>query len=97
MVVQDVLVDFVVTLMRTAAEESSKRGKLSVEDLIFLVRKVLSLLTALFFRCWAQQCPSSNDCQRGLTAAQVRLSVCHSTFRASADAVLHAHGLACQC
>ncbi len=37
---QDVLVDFVVTLMRTAAEESSKRGKLSVEDLIFLVRKV---------------------------------------------------------
>ena len=38
--VQDVLVDFVVTLMRTAAEESSKRGKLSVEDLIFLVRRV---------------------------------------------------------
>ena len=37
---QDVLVDFVVTLMRIAAEESSKRGKLSVEDLIFLVRKV---------------------------------------------------------
>ena len=34
--------DFVVTLMRTAAEESSKRGKLAVEDLIFLVRKVTS-------------------------------------------------------
>ena len=53
---QDVLVDFVVTLMRTAAEESSKRGKLSVEDLIFLVRKVFSLLTALLCRCWAQRC-----------------------------------------
>ena len=37
---QDVLIDYVVTMMRLAADESSKRGKLAVDDLIYLVRKV---------------------------------------------------------
>ena len=43
---QDVLIDYVVTMMRTAAEESSKRGKLAVDDLIYLVRKVTDLTSS---------------------------------------------------
>ncbi len=43
---QDVLIDYVVTMMRNAVEESSKRGKLAVEDLIYLVRKVRHMLSS---------------------------------------------------
>jgi len=37
---QDILIDYVTTMMHNALDESSKHGKLATEDLIYLVRKV---------------------------------------------------------
>ena len=48
---QDVLIDFVVTMMRNAAEESSKRGKLAVDDLIYLVRRVRNIAHSVDYIC----------------------------------------------
>lgn len=39
---QDIVVDYVTTMMHKAMDESSKRGKLTTEDLVYLVRKVCS-------------------------------------------------------
>lgn len=37
--VEDIVVDYVTTMMHKAMDESSKRGKLTTEDLVYLVRK----------------------------------------------------------
>jgi Transcription initiation factor IID, 18kD subunit len=37
---QDIVVDYVTTMMHKAMDESAKRGKLATEDLVYLVRKV---------------------------------------------------------
>jgi Transcription initiation factor IID, 18kD subunit len=37
---QDIVVDYVTTMMHKAMDESTKRGKLATEDLVYLVRKV---------------------------------------------------------
>lgn len=34
------MVDYVTTMMHKAMDESTKRGKLATEDLVYLVRKV---------------------------------------------------------
>ena len=34
------MVDYVTTMMHKAMDESAKRGKLTTEDLVYLVRKV---------------------------------------------------------
>ena len=39
---QDIVVDYVTTMMHKAMDESTKRGKLATEDLVYLVRKVPS-------------------------------------------------------
>ena len=36
------MVDYVTTMMHKAMDESTKRGKLATEDLVYLVRKVPS-------------------------------------------------------
>lgn len=41
---QDIVVDYVTTMMHKAMDESSKRGKLATEDLVYLVRKASCLV-----------------------------------------------------
>ena len=41
---QDIVVDYVTTMMHKAMDESAKRGKLATEDLVYLVRKVQHFL-----------------------------------------------------
>ena len=40
MLLQDIVVDYVTAMMHKAMEEAGKHGKLTTEDLMFLVRKV---------------------------------------------------------
>ncbi|KAI5056304.1 hypothetical protein GOP47_0028122 [Adiantum capillus-veneris] len=44
--VEDILVDYVTEMVHKAQDIASRRGKLTTEDLMFLVRKILSRLYA---------------------------------------------------
>lgn len=48
MCLQDIVVDYVTTMMHKAMDESAKRGKLATEDLVYLVRKVRGSVGAPF-------------------------------------------------
>lgn len=57
---QEIMVDYVVQTMEKAIDSATSRGgKPTTEDLIFLVRKVscpkIHIAATLFIRCW-QQC-----------------------------------------